>query len=189
MIKILSGRQPWWYWLLHGKSIENRVAESSAHKGLLRYRGWLLLHASASIGSIDEFDDACHFIRGIASREDWDDFARACRVHGARNCFVPREALARGGIIGRARCVGLIEPDGRPYGQEGSDAVATYKPDMRWHIPGQWGHILADVKPCPFVPWKGALGLQDAPQELVDRIAALANANTDFQRHAIERMG
>jgi hypothetical protein len=30
---------------------------------------------------------------------------------------------------------------------------------LRWHIPSQWGHILADVEPLEHVPAKGSLGL------------------------------
>jgi hypothetical protein len=38
----------------------------------------------------------------------------------------------------------------------------------RWHAPGHWGFALADARPLPFTPWKGALGLRTAPAELLE---------------------
>jgi hypothetical protein len=161
-VKALSGRQPWWSALLHGKPIENRVAAAPAHQQLRAYREPFLLHASAGVGSLKDFAFACGFIRERLSDSAWQAFRDSLLVHGPDG-FRPGPALLLGGVIGRARVVGLITPDGEPHGDEGRDAVARYRPDMRWHMRGQWGHILTDVEPLPFVPCKGALWLFDLP--------------------------
>lgn len=168
-MKCLSGRQPWWTSLLYGKGIENRFEVSPAHKQLKAYREPFLLHASKGVGTQQEFDDACLFIRERMSESTWqvfrDSFLWFSAGEGLRNGrrFRPGAALLRGGIIGRARVVGLITPDGQPYGDEGREAMARVNPDLRWHMRGQWGHILTDIEPLPFVPCKGALWLFDAP--------------------------
>jgi hypothetical protein len=35
---------------------------------------------------------------------------------------------------------------------------------------GPFGFVLADRRPLPFVPWRGALGLRDVPEELIVQI-------------------
>src|SRR5271167_4018591 len=137
-----------------GKGIENRVEESSTHRALMTYRKAFLLHASAGVGSIGDFAEACDFVSDVADELAWVDFRDkylGIRMHHGIAVFYPLHALPRHGIIGRARCVGLIEPNGQPYGAEGREAVERLKQNMRWHIRGQWGHILDDVRPLPFV--------------------------------------
>ncbi len=168
-MKALSGLEPWWTAILKwGKRIENRVGASSAHKQLVRYRAPFLLHVSAGIGALGEFDAACSSIRKIIDDSDWMAFRREhieTRMRQHTLFYVPKASLPRGGIVGRARVVGLIRPDGRPLDGEAERAIARLKPDMRWHIPGQWGHILDEVEPLPFVPCKGALGLWECDYE------------------------
>lgn len=171
-MKALSGLQPWWWWITDApeavaKRIENRVQASSAHAALRRYREPFLLHASAGIGKRGEFDVYCNSI-GLtlqrlkvgsqAASMAWAAF-RAYVTRDEHGLFVPMPALERGGIVGRARCVGLITPAGDPYDLEAREAIERYQVDLAWHIPGQWGHILADVEKLPFRPCKGALGL------------------------------
>ncbi|WP_219680812.1 ASCH domain-containing protein [Bradyrhizobium canariense] len=38
----------------------------------------------------------------------------------------------------------------------------------RWYAPGCYGFVLANSRPLPFVPWKGALSLRSAPAELME---------------------
>jgi hypothetical protein len=170
-VKALSGRQPWWYWLLHGKGIENRWPTSSAHVQMKAYRGPILLHASAGFGPRREFHEACVSIRHVADELTWaafrDEHLDIVMLVNGEAQFRPRATILRGGIIGRACVAGLITPEGHPYREEGRLAIERLKPDMRWHAPGQWGHILADVEPLPFVPWKGALGLFDVPESVI----------------------
>jgi hypothetical protein len=42
--------------------------------------------------------------------------------------------------------------------------------DSRWHIPHHWGFMLINSRPLPFVEWKGALSLRDAPPDLIVRL-------------------
>lgn len=60
--------------------------------------------------------------------------------------------LQYGGIIGIVRLV---------------DCVTQSK--SRW-FEGKFGFVLKDPMPLPFVKWKGALSLLDAPKELVQRL-------------------
>lgn len=169
-MKALSGLQPWWFAITHlGKRIENRVEQSPAHKQMRTYREPILLHASAGIGNRAAFSDACESVRRIVYQGSWNDFHHQYLDIGADGIWSPRSHLPRGGIVGRARVVGLITPHGDPWKFEGIEAVKKYRPDMRWHIPGQWGHILADVEPLPFVACKGALGLWNCDYEALTR--------------------
>jgi hypothetical protein len=38
----------------------------------------------------------------------------------------------------------------------------------KWAAPGHWHFVLANSRPLPFVRWKGALSLREAPPELLD---------------------
>jgi hypothetical protein len=39
----------------------------------------------------------------------------------------------------------------------------------RWYAPAHWAFVLANSGPLPFVKWKGALLLRDAPPALLDQ--------------------
>lgn len=74
----------------------------------------------------------------------------------ARARFYARAALLlRGGVIGRARLVDVV----RPCGNLHATACACGRP---WHMPAQFGFILQDVTPLPFVELVGHLGFFDA---------------------------
>ena len=66
------------------------------------------------------------------------------------------------GIVGRARLVDVVAP--RPeFVLTGVEThyppSVTRTPDLwRWHMREQYGFVLADVEPVPFVPLKGELG-------------------------------
>jgi hypothetical protein len=177
-MRALSLQQPWASAILHlGKRIENRKPESSAHRALLSYREPFLLHASKGVGSITDFSDACVAIREVADEDDWRRFRDAylgISIHRHRPVFLPRrfahDGTPLGGIIGIARCVGLYTPNGAPYLAEGIRADRDHRPNMRWKMPGQWGHILADVRAVPFVPCNGALGLWHVPADVMAQV-------------------
>jgi ASCH domain len=40
-----------------------------------------------------------------------------------------------------------------------------------WYAPAHYAFVLANSRPLPFASWKGALGLRDAPSELLERLA------------------
>lgn len=141
-MRALSGRQPWWWAILHGgKRIENRRWNT-------RYRGPILLHAAKGC-TVDEFEDACIWMENAG-------------VVGHIRDVPPLSTMQRGGIVGRARIVDVIPPGNLPPPFRPASWAAV---DMRWHMEEQFGFVLADVEPLPFVPWTGALGLFDVPQD------------------------
>lgn len=153
-MKALSGRQPWWWAILHaGKRIENR-------KWNTHYRGPILLHAAK--GCTDqEMREALEWMTdvGVVPRSVWAEG--------------PILDMPRGGIVGRARIVDVIPPWRAPL-LEVATSTAIEKMyadrypgvDPRWHMHEQYGFVLADVEPLPFVPCRGALGLFDLPEDI-----------------------
>jgi hypothetical protein len=141
-VKALSGRQPWWWAILHaGKRIENRVWNTS-------YRGPILLHAAKGC-TRSEYEDALDWIQetfGVAEVAQYPALAE----------------MQRGGIVGRALIIGVIPPSGMPPPLWPRDWKGL---DLRWHMEEQYGFVLADVEPLPFVPFKGSLGLFEVPDE------------------------
>jgi len=83
-----------------------------------------------------------HAAKGM-TRDEYDDaLSFADEVTGSRVQAPTFEELERGGIIGAARLVDVLGPKGQRYG---------------WHVPDQFGFVLRDVRPLPFLPCKGAL--------------------------------
>lgn len=83
---------------------------------------------------------------------------------------VPRLAdLVRGGIVGVCNVVAHVEPTGAVRGlpdhEGGAPGVGPL--DFRWYKRGSYGLVLADVRALPFVPFPGALGLFEVPDDLV----------------------
>lgn len=140
-MKALSGRQPWWWAILHaGKRIENRSWHTA-------YRGPILLHAAKGCTK-HEFRDAFGWMRKVFGA-DW------IMQHGP-----PRfENMVRGGIVGRARIVDVIRPATGGLFGPCNCARRVDGIDGRWHMHEQFGFVLTDVEPLPFVPCKGALSL------------------------------
>jgi hypothetical protein len=137
-MKALSGRQPWWWAILYaGKRIENRVWNTS-------YRGPILLHAAKGCTAM-QFVDAVNWMVGAGVIKSIKDVP-------------PFKELLRGGIVGKANIVDVIPPNGLDPQSPRMKGV-----DARWHMPGQFGFILADVKPLPFIACKGSLGLFELP--------------------------
>lgn len=134
----LSGRQPWWWAILHaGKRIENRRWNTS-------YRGPILLHAAKGCMSKE-------YIKAV-------DWMMDAGVIGHETDVPSLYEMQRGGVVGRARIVDVVPPGGLP------SAFRPSSLDMRWHMREQYGFVLADVEPLPFRPCKGALGLFRIPR-------------------------
>jgi len=140
-VKALSGRQPWWWAILHaGKRIENRRWNTS-------HRGPILLHAAKGC-------TASEYISAV----DW--MLDAGVVEHETN--VPSLAdMQRGGIIGCARIVAVLPPGGQIRPRNGRYRMPEWwgDIDIRWRMADQYGWILADVEPLPFVSCRGHLGL------------------------------
>ena len=136
-MKALSGRQPWWWAIMHaGKRIENRVWNTS-------YRGPVLLHAAKGC-TRDEYEGAVEWMvsAGVVDRA-WT---------------VPAlKRMQRGGIVGRARIVDVIPPASSVTGP--CNCARHCEVDGRWHMHDQYGFVLTDVEPLPFSPCAGSLGL------------------------------
>jgi hypothetical protein len=163
-VKALSGRQPWWWAILHaGKRIENRVMVVRGRRcppTWHRYRGPILLHASKGCTK-EYFRDACIWME------------QAGVVPTTHPMTI--DDMQRGGIIGRARIVGVIAP--------GDDAQAAAADadipdlDLRWWMRDQYGFVLVDVEPLPFVPYPGSLGLFEIPEATL-RLFEFPEANS-----------
>jgi len=126
----LSLRQPWAWMVVHGgKTIENR-------RWSTRLRVPFLIHAAKGMTN-DEWEDAVYFARSVDPQID-----------------VPkRHQLAFGGIIGRARIVDVIPP----HEPLSLPALAEHC-EHAWHMPEQYGFVLADVAPLPFRALRGEHG-------------------------------
>lgn len=136
-MKTLSLRQPWAWAVLHGKSIENRRWNT-------RFRGEFLIHAAKGMTQA-EYAEAHEWIYNASK--------------GA--LVVPRFGeLLRGGVVGSAELVSVV----LPCPNLAEDVRHLYYPagiDGRWHMPEQFGFVLANVKPLPFRPLVGHLGFFD----------------------------
>lgn len=156
-IRVLSGRQPWFWCLVHlppdnRKALENRRRRDGKMPPICRHRGPLLLHAS----------DGCarayyaNAIAWIAENVGKDVAALVPPLH----------ELPRGGIIGRALAVAHVEPTGavrtHPTDPDAADPYDDRCPasiDFRWRMDGSYALVLRDAEPLPFIPCTGGLTL------------------------------
>ncbi len=97
------------------------------------FRGEFLIHAAKGM-TLAEYGDAVAFAANAVP-----SFVRR-----------PIPELRRGGIIGAATLVDVIPPCG---------AACTC--GYRWHMPAQFGFVLANVRALPFEPSSGSLGFFD----------------------------
>ncbi len=164
-MRVLSGRQPWWHAILHmEKRIENRKWSHS-------YRGPILLHASAGVGTGREFHGDVEKLANLLPEEQWLAFRdeHLGIAHRSGEALWLPHNMQQGGIIGRARIVRVI-PKGTGTVQA-TTLAGLYGVDLRWWFPEQNGYILADVEPIPFFACKGALGLWEPTAEILAHVA------------------
>lgn len=140
-MKALSIRQPWAWAILHAGKDIENRDWQRSNPGL-RFRGDFLIHASGGMTK-DEYEDFLDTAHHISVHHPF-------RVGLALPAF---NELPRGGIVGQARVVDVVREHDSP-----------------WFF-GPVGLVLADAKPLPFIPFKGALGFFDVPDELVRRAA------------------
>jgi ASCH domain len=74
-------------------------------------------------------------------------------------------ALPLGGIVGITEIIDCVRSS-----------------ESRWHAPGCYAFVLANSRPLPFVRWRGALSLREAPAELV-RIVQAGNDTPEMSAH------
>lgn len=108
---------------------------------------WLIVHANKDIENRSwqtpyrgEF--LIHAAKGMTLDEYDDAVLFALEIDPSINVPSP-SALERGGIVGVANLVDVLSPKGQRYS---------------WHMHGQFGFVLRNVQPLPFLPCKGALG-------------------------------
>lgn len=136
----LSIRQPWAWLILHaGKTVENRRWATS-------HRGPFLIHASKGMTHA-EYNEALAYADRLVTDVDFPKF----------------DDLPRGGIVGRARIVDVLVPHvpmpvRNVVGPEGRFPLDDGRCEHPWHMPSQFGFVLADVTPMPFCAMVGALG-------------------------------
>ncbi len=107
-------------------------------KWTTRFRGRFLIHASKRCTE-DDYVDAVFAAMAVGGIE-------------LANRIPPRESIVRGGIVGVAELVDVVAP--------------TDTPTLPWHMPGQYGFVLRNVRPLAFHPCPGALGFWRAPAEV-----------------------
>lgn len=130
-MKALSIRQPWASLIVLGiKDIENRTWTT-------RERGTILVHASKGM-TRDEHEDAIEFAVE-AIRKDSRNIG-STKTRTLRELGFAFDDLPRGGIIGQVDIVDCVRFSNSP-----------------WYM-GAIGFVLANAKPLPFRPFKGALG-------------------------------
>lgn len=148
------------------------------------HRGPLLIHASKGCTE-PEFASAAIWMheQHLATPIEW----RLDRQHPDAPKIQALKTLPRGGIVGVCDLVDVVRTFGtghqrRALSGGGSErpcllcgAVASVHGELAgpcpkadpWAIPGEIGLVLANVRPLPFVPFKGALGFFDVPDGLV----------------------
>jgi hypothetical protein len=156
--RALSLKQPYAHFIVDGsqpspKRIENRP------RRILNWTEWepvgeFWIHASAGEGEAY-----------------WTQAINSVRAAMGSDYPVPHyPAVPRGGIIGRATIVGMVTPKGEVQlcGKPRLDRPL----DERWHIPGQHGYVLANVRAVPFVKCPGMLGFWRVPEDVLAALAA-----------------
>jgi hypothetical protein len=143
-MKVLSLTQPW-AWLVVRPDVTDpaqRAALWAADliKGVenrrwnTKFRGAFLIHAAKAMREAD-YDSAWSMAMDVGGMA----------LAGA----IPKpEQLERGGIVGATNLYTVIHPL-RPI---------EMPQRLPWHMAEQYGFVIADTKPLPFLPCKGALG-------------------------------
>jgi hypothetical protein len=112
------------------------------------YRGPVLIHASKS-DKQEDWDDAIDFVDDAFPLDAEGRLRRRAQAHGEAK---------RGGIVGVAEIVDCVRESASP-----------------WFF-GPRAFVLADRRPCPLIPFSGARGLFEVPDEIAARAVAAADA-------------
>lgn len=138
-MKAISIRQPWAWLIVNGhKDIENRSWNT-------KYRGPVLIHASAAKPSMDDYSAVIDIL--LKSRmyhidfPTWNDFSAPGNWPG-------HKGIERGGIVGVATITDCVPGSSSP-----------------WFF-GPKGFTLSDASPLPLLPMKGKLSFFETGYEL-----------------------
>lgn len=155
-MRILSMREPWLCCVLspgpNPKRIENR-------KWNTHYRGPILLHRSKGLTQA-YVDTAAAW---LAERK---------LSATLRAAWAGPDPLRMGGVCGYAEIVDVMRPASNLTGEA---LFKWHDADVRWWMQEQYGFVLKNVKPLPFIPWRGGLGLRIAPAVLADACLGALN--------------
>lgn len=182
----LSLTQPWADVILEqGKRIENRTAWTACN-----YRGPILLHAAKGLGSRSDVFGVLSMLHKVGVPDAWVEERFEVKARDGRGMmpvstwYKPRAALRLGGIVGRAEIVDVIKPGkGDAAADMGEQAFSEWvnigmsslsteerRAQRKWWF-GGFALVLDKVEPLPFVPWAGALGLFEVPDDYATRAA------------------
>ncbi len=127
-MKALSLTQPWAWLVVHGGK------DIENRKWNTKHRGAFLIHAAKGMTKLE-------WLRAFIFAEGVGGAALANRI--------PEYAsLERGGIIGATNLYTVIHPL----------LPMQMRDRLPWHMADQYGFVIADTRPLPFLPCKGALG-------------------------------
>jgi hypothetical protein len=156
----ISIKHPWPWAILHaGKRIENR-------DWYCDYRGPVLIHASKLRVPKRERIPSDFVV-------EWRAMQEIMRRAGVDKKALPEVsfrslAAQSGGIVAEARIVDCILPGGKIVGGGGAHPLASDP----WYV-GNYGIVLDDVRPVPFVAWVGATGLWEVRPKALETLARL----------------
>lgn len=147
MTMCLSIRQPWLWAIVHaGKRCENRTWST-------KYRGPVFLHAAKGMKR-EEYQSFAYW---------WQHEFPGRRPLQTYPALPAMDQLERGGILARANIIDCIRSQhAMPFGITRAQADSFIVP--WWQ--GPVGIILSEVKPVPFVPCQGKLGLFEIEEPL-----------------------
>lgn len=162
-MKTLSFTQPWGTLVVSGaKRVETRSWSTP-------YRGWLLIHASKAFPREDQ---------DLIWSEPFESAVkRALHVP----LWSPRDVVKivpRGAIIGAARLRGCYRIGPRefwpPAGSELDQLLTPTEREFGNYESGRWAWVLGNAWALSEpIPSRGALGLWDAPEDVLARLRAM----------------
>jgi hypothetical protein len=160
--RALTLKQPWLWYVLNASLDPQKLLENRSRR-IMNWREWdppgeFWLHAGK--GDTPEY---------------WSEAIAWVRARFGPDFPVPSpDAVPRYGIVGRARIIGMVTPDGKmklergePIGSRPNFERAW---DMRWHMTGQHAYVLADVEATPLVVCAGAQGFWPVPRRILEQL-------------------
>lgn len=143
-MKALTIRQPWVHAILH---LGKRIENRSWAP---TFRGVFALHAGKSCRE-EEYLDALYWMK----------------VQGLLTAPTPPLlSLPRGGVCALARLACLLPRE--------AAHCETADLDGRWKIAGQYGLVITDVRPVPFIACRGDRGFFDLPLDVAAQLTEAA---------------
>lgn len=149
-MKVISVRQPW-PWLMLRPDLTGTARADAISRGLLKdieNRSWSTNFRGRVL---------IHAGKSM-TRDEYDDGMATAHYAGVVAKFPAFEELPRGGIVGAVTIVDCIPPARR---------------FSMWHMGDQFGFQLADPRPLPLIPCRGALSFFNAPPDIESAIWAL----------------